>query len=301
MRSSALPRTLPTCCTRSSWYFTGGDTPLTAIKATIKVVGARLASLSLQGESFVNSTTLKEIGKHCTNLTFLDLNCGKTLGVDAIALIDEKALIEAVRGMKLLSTLRLPPFQLFSTFIGDWRWVKGLMAFSHPLIEEERLVEEIDVSRHDFADGTEGDLTLPHSIACQRALGVPVTRAALLRKLQSVLPRRCKLTNNGAWGGSSCLSSGWGTPTVKDSIEWSIFGANSYKQLNSDLLVNGSDGSIIVKGLVKTVYLQCGDPEELRADGLETVQRFYTTLADWQAANPEPKEAPKPLGAIIET
>ena len=282
-------------------YFTGGDTPLTAIKATIKVVGARLASLSLQGESFVNATTLKEIGKHCTNLTFLDLNCGKTLGVDAIALIDEKALIEAVRGMKLLSTLRLPPFQLFSTFIGDWRWVKGWMAFSHPLIEEERLVEEIDVSRHDFADGTEGDLTLPHSIACQRALGVPVTRAALLRKLQSVLPRRCKLTNNGAWGGSSCLSSGWGTPTVKDSIEWSIFGANSYKQLNSDLLVNGSDGSIIVRGLVKTVYLQCGDPEELRADGLETVQRFYTTLADWQAANPEPKEAPKPLGAIIET
>ena len=74
-----------------------------------------------------------------------------------------------------------------------------------------------------------------------------------------------------------------------------------YKQLSSDLLVNGSDGSIIVKGLVKTVYLQCGDPEELRADGLETVQRFYTTLADWQAANPEPKEAPKPLGAIIET
>ena len=214
-------------------YFTGGDTPLTAIKATIKVVGARLASLSLQGESFVNATTLKEIGKHCTNLTFLDLNCGKTLGVDAIALIDEKALIEAVRGMKLLSTLRLPPFQLFSTFIGDWSWVKGWMAFSHPLIEEERLVEEIDVSRHDFADGTEGDLTLPHSTACQRALGVPVTRAALLRKLQSVLPRRCKLTNNGAWGGSSCLSSGWGAPTVKDSIEWSIFGANSYKQLGS--------------------------------------------------------------------
>jgi hypothetical protein len=116
-----------------------------------------------------------------------------------------------------------------------------------------------------------------------------------------VLPRRCKLTNNGAWGGSSCLSRGWGTPAVKDSIEWSIFGANSYKQLNSDLQVSGSDGSIIVKGLVKTVYLQCGDPEELRADGLETAQRFYTTLADWQAANPEPKEAPKPLGAIIET
>ena len=69
----------------------------------------------------------------------------------------------------------------------------------------------------------------------------------------------------------------------------------------ADLQVSGSDGSIIVKGLVKTVYLQCGDPEELRADGLETAQRFYTTLADWQAANPEPKEAPKPLGAIIET
>ena len=119
------------------------------------------------------------------------------------------------------------------------------MTFSHPLIEEERLVEEIDVSRHDFADGTEGDLTLPHSTACQRALGVPVTRAALLRKLQSVLPRRCKLTNNGAWGGSSCLSSGWGTPTVKDSIEWSIFGANSYeyKQLNSDRVADrGSAG-----------------------------------------------------------
>jgi hypothetical protein len=273
-------------------YFTGGDTPLTAIKASIKVVGARLASLSLQGESLINSTTLKEIGKHCTNLTFLDLNCGKYLGDNEKVLIDEEALIEAVRGMKLLSTLRLPPFQLFSTFIGDWRWVKGWISFNHPLVEEERLMEEIDVSRHDFADGTEGDLTVPHSY---------VTRATLLRKLQSVLPRRCKLTNNGAWGGSSCLSRGWGTPAVKDSIEWSIFGANSYKQLNSDLQVSGSDGSIIVKGLVKTVYLQCGDPEELRADGLETAQRFYTTLADWQAANPEPKEAPKPLGAIIET
>ena len=273
-------------------YFTGGDTPLTAIKASIKVVGARLASLSLQGESLINSTTLKEIGKHCTNLTFLDLNCGKYLGDNEKVLIDEEALIEAVRGMKLLSTLRLPPFQLFSTFIGDWSWVKGWISFNHPLVEEERLMEEIDVSRHDFADGTEGDLTVPHSY---------VTRATLLRKLQSVLPRRCKLTNNGAWGGSSCLSRGWGTPAVKDSIEWSIFGANSYKQLNSDLQVSGSDGSIIVKGLVKTVYLQCGNPEELRADGLEIAQRFYTTLADWQAANPEPKEAPKPLGAIIET
>jgi hypothetical protein len=50
---------------------------------------------------------------------------------------------------------------------------------------------------------------------------------------------------------------------------------------------------------VKTVYLQCGDPADLLANGIEP-KRFYTSLAAWKAANPEPKE-PKPLGAVIET
>lgn len=62
----------------------------------------------------------------------------------------------------------------------------------------------------------------------------------------------------------------------------------------------GSNGAMIKRGLVKTVYLQCGDPDELAVNGGTPPQRFYTCLDDWQAANPEP-EVQAPLGPIILT
>ena len=294
--------------------FTGGDTPLTAIKASIKLVGARLASLSLRGEANVNALTLTEVGKHCTNLTYLDLNCGKSLGADRSAQSkDEQALIAAVRGMKGLKTLRLPPFQIMSTFIGDWGFVKGAMAYKHPEIEEEHLEERVSVDDHDFMDGTEGNLTFMDA-SFDNAEGAHGrckfhSYPTYLRQLQGVLPRGCKLTNNGRWAAGGFMTSSWGTPTVEGAAEWNIFGANSYKQLSGSTTVHilglgrtveGSDGSTIVNGLVKTVYLQCGDPADRLADGIEP-KRFSTSLGAWQAANPEPKEEPKPLGAVIET
>ena len=296
-------------------YFTSGDTPLTAIKASIKLVGARLASLSLRGEGNVNALTITEVGKHCTNLTYLDLNCGKSLGADRSSQSkDEQALIAAVRGMKGLKTLRLPPFQIMSTFIGDWGFVKATSAYKHPETEEEHLNERVSVDDHDFGDGTEGNLTFMDASTFDNAEGAHGrskfhSNAAYLRQLQSVLPRGCKLTNNGRWAAGGIIASSWGTPTVEGAAEWNIFGANSYKQLSgmSELAcisglgrtVQGSDGSTIINGLVKTVYLQCGDPADLLANGIEP-KRFYTSLAAWKAANPEPKE-PKPLGAVIET
>ena len=291
--------------------FTSGYTPLTAIKVSIKLVGARLASLSLRGEGNVNALTITEVGKHCTNLTYLDLNCGgkwpKSLGADRSSQSkDEQALIAAVRGMKGLKTLRLPPFQIMSTFIGDWGFVKATSAYKHPETEEEHLDERVSVDDHDFGDGTEGNLTFMDASTFEEPSWG--SHAAYLRQLQSVLPRGCKLTNNGRWGAAcGVIASSWGTPTVEGAAEWNIFGANSYKQLSptsehiSGLgrTVEGSDGSTIINGLVKTVYLQCGDPADLLANGIEP-KRFYTSLAAWKAANPEPKE-PKPLGAVIET
>jgi len=290
--------------------FTSGYTPLTAIKASIKLVGARLASLSLRGEGNVNALTITEVGKHCTNLTYLDLNCGgkwpKSLGADRSSQSkDEQALIAAVRGMKGLKTLRLPPFQIMSTFIGDWGFVKATSVYKDPETEEEHLEERVSVDDHDFGDGTEGNLTFMDASTFEEPPWG--SHAAYLRQLQSVLPRGCKLTNNGRWGAAGgMIASSWGTPTVEGAAEWNIFGANSYKQLSSTSehvrlgrTVEGSDGSTIINGLVKTVYLQCGDPADLLANGIEP-KRFYTSLAAWKAANPEPKE-PKPLGAVIET
>ena len=291
--------------------FTSGDTPLTAVKASIKLVGARLASLSLRGEGNVNALTITEVGKHCTNLTYLDLNCGKSLGAERWSQSkDEQALIAAVRGMKGLKTLRLPPFQFMSTFIGDWGFVKAASAYKHPETEEEHLDERVSVDDHDFGDGSADNLTM-HPWNLRGTFEAPSwgSHAAYLRQLQSVLPRGCKLTNNGRWAVGGIIGSSWGTPTVEGAAEWNIFGANSYKQLSgtSELAcisglgrtVEGSDGSTIINGLVKTVYLQCGDPADLLANGIEP-KRFYTSLAAWKAANPEPKE-PKPLGAVIET
>ena len=48
-----------------------------AIKACIKLIGSELTTLSLQGKANVNSLTIKEVGKQCPNLTYLDLNCSK--------------------------------------------------------------------------------------------------------------------------------------------------------------------------------------------------------------------------------
>jgi hypothetical protein len=288
--------------------FTSGDTPLTAVKASIKLVGARLASLSLRGEGNVNALTITEVGKHCPNLTYLDLNCGKSLGADRCrSSKDEQALIAAVRGMKGLKTLRLPPFQFMSTFIGAWGFVKATSVFWDSETEEEHLDERVSVDDHDFGDGTEGNLTFMDASTFEAPSWG--SHAAYLRQLQSVLPRGCKLTNNGRWAVGGIIGSSWGTPTVEGAAEWNIFGANSYKQLSGTSeracisglgrTVEGSDGSTIINGLVKTVYLQCGDPADLLANGIEP-KRFYTSLAAWKAANPEPKE-PKPLGAVIET
>ena len=60
----------------------------------------------------------------------------------------------------------------------------------------------------------------------------------------------------------------------------------------------GSDGSTIVSGRARTLYLQCGEPEENAIDGL--TQRFYTTLDEWREANPAPTVEVR-LGPVIET
>ena len=169
-----------------------GGTPLTAIKACIKLIGSELTTLSLRGEANVNSLTIKEVGKQCPNLTYLDLNCSKNLDV-----ADEDVIIEAVRGMKQLQTLRLAPFGPFNTFIGDWRFVKGHLVYNTPEMEYESQQWEIDMDDHDYCDGSESDVDM---------LG-----STKLRELQSLLPRNCKLTNNGKWAGSGFINESWGT------------------------------------------------------------------------------------------
>lgn len=264
--------------------FVGGSTPLTAIKASLKLIGSQLTALSLRGETNINSLTIKEVGK-CPNLTYLDLNCSRNLeGVR-----DEEVIIEAVRGMKQLKTLRLAPFGPFNRFIGDWRFVKRCLNYRNPGVEQYNLEEEVEVDDHDFCEGTEGDVEMCYY---------------KLRELQLVLPRGCKLTNNGKWAGASFLTDSWGTAFDEDAAEWSVFGARSYQQMGTlhykpTLTANGSDGSVIHKGLVKTVWLQCGDPEELAADGA-TAKRFYTSADEWHAANPVVQEE-KPIGPVIET
>ena len=104
-----------------SLSFNGFQTPLTALKASIRAVGPQLTSLSLYGEGLPNALTVKEIGAHCANLTYLDLCCGGKgssssdhKAVEAM----EDAIIHAVKSMPHLKLLRVAPMQLFDTFLG---------------------------------------------------------------------------------------------------------------------------------------------------------------------------------------
>jgi len=237
----------------------------------------------VHGGANVNSLTIKEVGKQCPNLTYLDLNCSKNLDV-----ADEDVIIEAVRGMKQLQTLRLAPFGPFNTFIGDWRFVKGHLVYNTPEMEYESQQWEIDMDDHDYCDGSESDVDM---------LG-----STKLRELQSLLPRNCKLTNNGKWAGSGFINESWGTAFDEHAAEWNVFGGRSYKQMGSlsyTEQANGSDGSTLRKGHVKTVWLQCGDAKEAAADG-RAAKRFYQCANDWHAANPVIEKL-KPLGPVIET
>jgi hypothetical protein len=114
----------------TSLSFGGGSTPLTAIKACVKAIGPKLTRLSLYGEALPNAATVKEIGKHCTSLTALDLSCGGTGSFDAKPF--ELALVEAVKRMPHLQLLRVPPMHLFETFLGDWSFVKQWRPSSQP-------------------------------------------------------------------------------------------------------------------------------------------------------------------------
>ena len=63
-------------------------------------------------------------------------------------------------------------------------------------------------------------------------------------------------------------------------------------------VATADDGSLIRNGLVRTVYLQCGRPDENAQQGRP--QRFYLTAAAWHAMNPPPA-VEKPLGPVIHT
>jgi len=268
--------------------FEGSSTPLTAIKACLKLIGSQLTSLSLRGEPNVNINVIKEVAKQCPGLTYLDLNCS----AKGLSESDEDAMIEAMSALEHIKTLRLAPFGPFNNFIGDWPFVKGCRSYTIPSIEMLNMKEEVNVYYHDFCEGTESDIDMSRM------------RFNKLRRLQSLLPRDCKLTNNGKWTGSGFLSESWGTKFKEDVAEWHVFGARSYQQMKTtyrgeESTANGSDGSTIYGGLIKTVWLQCGDLEELAVDGQE-VKRFYTSAEDWHAANPVFEEE-KPLGPVIET
>ena len=120
-----------------------------------------------------------------------------------------------------------------------------------------------------------------------------------LRRLQSALPTRCILTNSGLLPGSSLFSSNWGTAKDDDVPAWHLFAANSYKQMGGlrstgkgHTIAYGEDGRTVEKGLARTVYLQCGRPEDNAQSGMEPL-RFYTSLDAWEAANPETKAEPR--------
>ena len=92
-----------------------------AIKACIKAAGSQLTSLSLYGEGLPNALTLKEIGKTCKSLTYLDVCAGAKASCDARTM--ELAIIDAVKGLAQLSLLRVPPLFLFESFLGGTdRW-----------------------------------------------------------------------------------------------------------------------------------------------------------------------------------
>ena len=106
-----------------SLEFNGHGTPLTALKACIKVGGDRLNALSLYGEGLPNPITVKDIGKCCVNLTRLDLCCGGKGGsFDRFTM--EEAIIEAAGKLPRLTLLRVAPMICFNTFHGDWKFVR---------------------------------------------------------------------------------------------------------------------------------------------------------------------------------
>lgn len=129
-------------------------------------------------------------------------------------------------------------------------------------------------------------------------------RLTSLRRLQAALPTRCILTNNGLLPGSGFLCSNWGTEKDDDVPAWHLFAASSYKQMGLSGKATGHDGSTIEKGLARTVYLQCGNPEDNAQSGMEPL-RFYTSLDAWTDANPkvskaEPRRFEQGLGSVAQ-
>jgi len=271
----------------------GGGTPLTAIKACLKVVGKQLETLSLYAEGLPNANTIKDIGRACPNLTSLDLCCGGKSGNGQFDDAFDDAIIETAKGLPHLSFLRVPPIVSFGSFLQpayQWERFKNGSYFRDAEMEAEMLSEPVDTTKYQFSPGTE-DQPMRHF---------------KLSRLQAVLPSRCVVTNNGRLPGGHWIVGGWGTDKDDAAAGWHLWNANSYKQMGKGVLCKepqeamGDDGSTITDGLVNTFWLQCGDPEKLAESGI--TQRFYATFEEWRAANPTPKaEELRPLGPVIHT
>ena len=110
------------------------------------------------------------------------------------------------------------------------------------------------------------------------------------------------LTNNGFLP-STYLCGDWGKPKDDTTPEWHLYSANSAKQMLKASTLNvvprAVDGTVIERGHVRTLYLQCGNPEENLANGMPN--RFYTSVEEWRKANPEPEGEAKRLGPVIHT
>lgn len=162
--------------------------------------------------------------------------------------------------------------QVFGTFLGPWEFVNKWMAYKNAEVEASYLEEAISpLVAPEFRPGSEANV-------------VVTEYSRRVRRLQASLPTGCMLTNNGTLPGHG-LCGDWGTPKDDDTPGWHIFNVNSYKQMIGE---NGAarspSGEPIHKGLVQTVYLQCGPPEENALDG--KTLRFYPSAADWFVANP---------------
>lgn len=93
--------------------------------------------------------------------------------------------------------------------------VKETTFYRDAEVEEDYCSMPVDVDDHDFTAGSEGDFGAAY-----------VPEYDLLRKLQAVLPRRCKLTNNGLWLAGPFMFEDCGTPK-NDAPEWHLFGGSS--------------------------------------------------------------------------
>ena len=204
---------------------------------------------------------------------------------------DVNLIIEVVRGMKQLQTLRLAPFGLFNSFIGDWRFVKGHLVDHNPEMKYENQQWKIDMDghdSHDYCDDSEGDVDM---------LG-----STKLRELQSLLPRNCKLTNNGSgfinesWGTAFdehavCCSSGPRCPASSPPLS-SVSPALSQDQCSS---FHRPSGTSLEAGCTR----RCHAKEAADPDG-RAAKRFYQCADDWHAAS-SVIEKLKLLGPVIET